>query len=329
MIRRLPFPTPAENTSHEFVDLGFDFIGVEEMSATSQSPANLPLFFITLPRTPKSHKIFKITRPCHIVVRVQACKAQTGLTHCYNCHKFDHVRANCKQSPRCMWCGGGHLKKECPENGNTALIPTFWNCKLIDGEEPHPSNYRGCRHATEEMRKRKLQRVPKATKGRVFSSSHTTPGLSFAAALRSNTQQEQQPRPPSVAQACLATGGEMRHSQQVPSQFRLLMQTVRERDVQSSRNGISASHDRAQWGRARTGIVLKLMKQNSRYNSWAGDTTALARASSNFKRQTRPHVREGAPHEQTRNCLTVIKKLVLGPRWVLDTMTNWATDRRS
>jgi hypothetical protein len=35
--------------------------------------------------------------------------------------------------------------------------------------------------------------------------------------------------------------------------------------------------------------------------------TALVRASSNFKRQTRPLVRENAPHQQTRNCLTVIK----------------------
>jgi hypothetical protein len=35
--------------------------------------------------------------------------------------------------------------------------------------------------------------------------------------------------------------------------------------------------------------------------------TALARASSNCKRQTRPHVRETGPHQQTRNCLTVIR----------------------
>jgi hypothetical protein len=35
--------------------------------------------------------------------------------------------------------------------------------------------------------------------------------------------------------------------------------------------------------------------------------TALARASSNFKRQTDPLVREGAPCQETRNCLIVIK----------------------
>jgi hypothetical protein len=35
--------------------------------------------------------------------------------------------------------------------------------------------------------------------------------------------------------------------------------------------------------------------------------TALAKASSNCKRQARPLVREGAPHQQTRTCLTVTR----------------------
>jgi hypothetical protein len=42
--------------------------------------------------------------------------------------------------------------------------------------------------------------------------------------------------------------------------------------------------------------------------------TPLARAISSSKRQTRSLIREGVPHEQTRNCLTVIKILVLDPR---------------
>jgi hypothetical protein len=35
--------------------------------------------------------------------------------------------------------------------------------------------------------------------------------------------------------------------------------------------------------------------------------TVLARTSSSFKRHTRPLVRDSAPHQQTRNCLTVTK----------------------
>jgi hypothetical protein len=57
--------------------------------------------------------------------------------------------------------------------------------------------------------------------------------------------------------------------------------------------------------------------------------TALAKTSSKSKRQTRPLVRESAPHQQIRNCLTVKKNLVVSPRWVLYSKTDWPTDRRS
>jgi hypothetical protein len=45
----------------------------------------------------------------------------------------------------------------------------------------------------------------------------------------------------------------------------------------------------------------------------AVNMTELARTSSSCKRQTRPLVREGASHEQTRSCLTVKRNLVLSP----------------
>jgi hypothetical protein len=57
--------------------------------------------------------------------------------------------------------------------------------------------------------------------------------------------------------------------------------------------------------------------------------TALARASSTCKRQTRPLVREGAPQAQDRNCHTSNKDLVVSPRWVLYSKTDWLADRRS
>jgi hypothetical protein len=57
--------------------------------------------------------------------------------------------------------------------------------------------------------------------------------------------------------------------------------------------------------------------------------TALARASSTNKRQTRSLVREGAPKEQDRNCHTSNKDLVVSLRWVLYSKTDWPADRRS
>jgi hypothetical protein len=77
-----------------------------------------------------------------------------------------------------------NLHKECPEKGNASSIPTGCNCQLAEVEKARPSNYRGCRHAKKEMLKRKSQKTPNTTTGRVFSSKLAIPGVSFTAALR-------------------------------------------------------------------------------------------------------------------------------------------------
>jgi hypothetical protein len=147
VIRHLPSNTPAEDISDGLVDLGYDIISVKQMSTTRQSSTegpssiNLPLFLFTLPRSTKSQEIFKLTGLCHISIKAEAYKAQNNLTQCYNCQKFGHVWANCKLPLCCLWCGGGHLHKDCPEKRNIESKPMCCNCKLGDGEELHPSNY--------------------------------------------------------------------------------------------------------------------------------------------------------------------------------------------
>jgi hypothetical protein len=79
------------------------------------------------------------------------------------------------------------------------------NCKFMEGEKGHPFNYRGCKHATEQIRKRKSHRTSKTTTGRVSSSNNISPGLSFTALLRSNTNQQQWPHLCQVAVAGPAT----------------------------------------------------------------------------------------------------------------------------
>jgi hypothetical protein len=89
-----------------------------------------------LPRTKKSQEIFRQKIVCHIAIRVEAYRAQNGLTQCHNCKQFCHVWAKCKQPPRCLWCGGGYLHKECPEKGSTSSTPTCRNSRLAEGEKP-------------------------------------------------------------------------------------------------------------------------------------------------------------------------------------------------
>jgi hypothetical protein len=74
-VRHLPANTPAEDTSDGLVTLGFDVVRVKRMNYNRRSPPEgttriLHLFLITLPRTAKPEKIFKLQNFCHISIRV-------------------------------------------------------------------------------------------------------------------------------------------------------------------------------------------------------------------------------------------------------------------
>jgi hypothetical protein len=139
VIRHIPPNTPAQQISDVLMDLGFDIISVKQMSTTRRSPSegtvfkNFTLYLITLPRTAKSQEIFRLTAVCHIAIGVEAYGGQKSLTKCHNYQQFGHVWANCKKPPRCLWCGGGLMHKECPEKENAASTPACCNCQLAEG----------------------------------------------------------------------------------------------------------------------------------------------------------------------------------------------------
>jgi hypothetical protein len=74
VIRHLPLNTPAEDISEGLVDIGFDVISLKQMSttrrsATGSSTTNLPLFLITLPRSPKSTPLNRVLRYYVIILQ--------------------------------------------------------------------------------------------------------------------------------------------------------------------------------------------------------------------------------------------------------------------
>jgi hypothetical protein len=91
VILHLPFTTPAEDISDGLLKFLFYVISIKQMQTARGSPAEgattekCTLFFITLPRTPKFNKIFKLTNLRHIlvVIGVEAYKAQTCLKLTY------------------------------------------------------------------------------------------------------------------------------------------------------------------------------------------------------------------------------------------------------
>jgi hypothetical protein len=171
VIRHLPHNTPADDISDGLVNLGFDVMSVKQMTATRRSSSdgsaiiNLPLFLITLPRTAKSQELFRPQSLCHIAMRMEACRAQNGLTQCRNCQQFDHVWTNIQATSPLLvvlrWsvtCTRSAARKE-------VYFPPQYAATVGRREEknPHPANYRGCRHAWEEMQKKKLHRTPRTT----------------------------------------------------------------------------------------------------------------------------------------------------------------------
>jgi hypothetical protein len=97
VIRHLLGNIPVENITKELQALGFTVISVRQLtSKRPQAPVNLALFLITLPRSGKSQDIFQFTSLSHVIVKVEAYRAQTGLTQCYNCQQFGYIWANCK-----------------------------------------------------------------------------------------------------------------------------------------------------------------------------------------------------------------------------------------
>jgi hypothetical protein len=205
VIRHLPGNTAAEDIAKELQELGFDVISVRQLTSRKpQAPSNLPLFLVSLPRNDRSQETFQLSSLSHVIIKVEAYRAQTGITQCYYCQQFGHIWANCKQPPKCVWCGGGHLHKECREKENVDSKPTCCNCKLEDGEKPHCSNYGGCKTAKEELQKKKAQKPQaKETTGRVFTTRLVSSTVSYAEALKGKEsgqprlmqQQQYQPAP--------------------------------------------------------------------------------------------------------------------------------------
>jgi hypothetical protein len=171
---------PAEDISNSLKDLGFNIINVRQMMAAWTAPngqihmETLPLLLVTLTRNKKSQEIIKLNSLNHIMIRVELYRAQSELTQCYHCQNFDHVLANCRQPPQCVWCHGGQLHRECPEKTNTESTPSCCNCTLVEAEKHHSASYWSCSHAKGEEHN-ELPRDPQGGHSSLSSPQQSSP----------------------------------------------------------------------------------------------------------------------------------------------------------
>jgi len=85
---------------------------------------------------------------------------------------------------------GRKFYRDCPRKNNENSAPRCSKCTLKEGENQHPSNYRGCRHAREESLHRIVERASakKITIRTVDFSSYATWEFLFAVELCGDSQ---------------------------------------------------------------------------------------------------------------------------------------------
>jgi hypothetical protein len=133
---------------------------------------------------------------------------------------------------------------------STSSTSASRTCQLAEENIPHTSNYRGCRHAKEELRKRKLQRVSKTITGKMFSSDITTSGVLFAMALQRSTVHEQWSHPHQATVAvtaimnhCVPTHLQQNQQWETGQQFRASSVNI----FPQSSNCSTTDYNRVQW----------------------------------------------------------------------------------
>jgi len=90
---------------------------------------------ITHPSPEEGHDT--ITLSFFLITLPRSNKSQNGVTQCYNCQQFGHFWVKCIQPWHCLWCGGSHPHRECPDKEKKEnSSPSCCNCILKEGDFP-------------------------------------------------------------------------------------------------------------------------------------------------------------------------------------------------
>ena len=109
-------------------------------------------FLVKILKVGNFQAIYQVDSLFYLRVKVSAFESRPGPKQCYNCQRYGHSSIYCHYPTRCIRCGEGHHKGDCPRE-RTATA-TCANCR-----EPHPASSRQCKHYHDA-----LKRITKAHK---------------------------------------------------------------------------------------------------------------------------------------------------------------------
>ncbi|GFW30192.1 nucleic-acid-binding protein from transposon X-element [Trichonephila clavipes] len=136
VLRGLPTDFNQEELMSELHSFGFQSNHIS-LLRNRKTNTNMPLFLVTLPKSPESRGIFNIKTIGFFRVAVEPLNKSTMPPQCYRCQEFFHHSRFCARAPKCLKCSGGHLTSDCTKS---AKAPA--KCANCSG--PHPANFSGC-----------------------------------------------------------------------------------------------------------------------------------------------------------------------------------------
>ncbi|GFT89492.1 probable RNA-directed DNA polymerase from transposon X-element [Trichonephila clavipes] len=136
VLRGLPTDFNQEELMSELHSFGFQPNHIS-LLRNRKTNTNMPLFLVTLPKSPESRGIFNIKTIGFFRVAVEPLNKSTMPPQCYRCQEFFHHSRFCARAPKCLKCSGGHLTSDCTKS---AKAPA--KCANCSG--PHPANFSGC-----------------------------------------------------------------------------------------------------------------------------------------------------------------------------------------
>ncbi|GFW38608.1 RNA-directed DNA polymerase from mobile element jockey [Trichonephila clavipes] len=136
VLRGLPTDFNQEELMSELHSFGFQPNHIS-LLRNRKTNTNMPLFLVTLPKSPESRGIFNIKTidfselPSSLLINPPCPRSVIAAKNFFHHSRF------CARAPKCLKCSGGHLTSDCTKS---AKAPA--KCANCIG--PHPANYSGC-----------------------------------------------------------------------------------------------------------------------------------------------------------------------------------------